>query len=63
MSVVLYATNFKVVIYHTSYKNRWADYFYSGLKLNIKQQFVSWLGDRQDYKVVKQAVINFNSCL
>ena len=62
-SVVLYAADFEAVIYHTGYGDGWADRFYSGLKLDIKQQFVSWLGDRQDYKAVKQAAINFDSRL
>ena len=52
-SVVLYAADFEAVIYYTGYGDGWADQFYSGLKLDIKQQFVSWLGDRQDYKAVK----------
>ena len=41
MFVVLYAANFEVVIYYTDYGDGWADRFYSGLKLDIKQQFVS----------------------
>ena len=60
-SVTEYAAKFEALIYQVGYRDGWADRFYSGLKPEVKQLFVSWHGDRSDYLEVKKAAINFDT--